>query len=114
MKRAIRYLRFSRKGQSNGSIERQELYTDQWIENNRVELTDTFIDRGKSAKTFDRPDFQKLQEFVAKHHKKVEYLLVDQMDRFSRDAGEALIYVKKLQMKFKIQVVSVTEWSCYL
>ena len=31
MKRAIRYLRYSQLGQSNGSIERQELYTDQWI-----------------------------------------------------------------------------------
>jgi hypothetical protein len=28
MKRAIRYLRFSQLGKSNGSIERQELYTD--------------------------------------------------------------------------------------
>ncbi len=57
MKRAIRYLRFSQLGQSNGSIERQEMYTDQWLKFNTVELVDTFIDRGKSAKTFDRPDF---------------------------------------------------------
>ncbi len=63
MKRAIRYLRFSQLGQSNGSIERQELYTDQWIKFNSIELVDTFIDRGKSAMTFDRPDFIKLQEF---------------------------------------------------
>ena len=54
MKRAIRYLRFSQLGQSNGSIERQELYTDQWIKLNDIELVDTFIDRGKSARTFDR------------------------------------------------------------
>jgi hypothetical protein len=47
MKRAIRYLRFSNIGQSNGSIERQELYTDQWIKSNDIELVDTFIDRGK-------------------------------------------------------------------
>ncbi len=94
MKRAIRYLRFSQIGQSNGSIERQELYTDQWITYNKVELVDTFIDRGKSARTFDRPDFKKLQEFISKHHKSVDYLLVDQMDRFSRDAGQAMSMVK--------------------
>lgn len=109
MKRAIRYLRFSQLGQSNGSIERQELYTDQWIKYNAVELVDTFIDRGKSARTFDRPDFIKLQEFIAKHYKKVDYLLVDQLDRFSRDAGEAMSMVKMLQRKYNIQVVSVTE-----
>jgi site-specific DNA recombinase len=109
MKRAIRYLRFSNLGQSNGSIERQELYTDQWLTYNKVELVDSFIDRGKSARTFDRPDFIKLQDFIAKHHKHVDYLLVDQMDRFSRDAGEAMTLVKALQKRYSIQVVSVTE-----
>ena len=109
MKRAIRYLRFSSKGQSNGSIERQELYTDNWIKFNDIQLVDTFIDRGKSAKTFDRPDFVKLQQFIAKHHKFVDYLLVDQMDRFSRDAGEAMNLVKTFQKEYGIQIVSVTE-----
>jgi site-specific DNA recombinase len=109
MKRAIRYLRFSNLGQSNGSIERQELYTDQWLTYNKVEFVDSFIDRGKSARTFDRPDFIKLQDFIAKHHKHVDYLLVDQMDRFSRDAGEAMTLVKALQKRYSIQVVSVTE-----
>lgn len=69
MKRAIRYLRFSQLGQSNGSIERQELYTDQWLEFNEIKLIDTFIDRGKSAQTFDRPDFIKLKDFIKKHYK---------------------------------------------
>lgn len=109
MKRAIRYLRFSQIGQSNGSIERQELYTDQWIKFNDVELVDTFIDRGKSARTFDRPDFIKLREFISKHYKSVDFLLVDQLDRFSRDAGEAMSLVKLLQQKYSIQIVSVTE-----
>ena len=109
MKRAIRYLRFSQLGQSNSSIERQELYTDQWLTNNKVELVDTFIDRGKSARTFDRPDFNKLKAFIDKHYKSVDYLLVDQLDRFSRDAGEAMSMVKLLQKKYAIQVVSVTE-----
>jgi len=109
MKRAIRYLRFSQLGQSNGSIERQEMYTDQWLKFNNVELVDTFIDRGKSAKTFDRPDFIKLQAFIAKHFRSVDYLLVDQLDRFSREAGEAMSMVKMLQRKYSIQVVSVTE-----
>ena len=109
MKRAIRYLRFSQLGQSNGSIERQEMYTDQYIQHNNILLVDTFIDRGKSAKTFDRPDFIKLQDFIAKHYKTVDYLLVDQLDRFSRDAGEAMNMVKMFQKKYSIQIVSVTE-----
>ena len=108
-KRAIRYLRFSDKKQSENSIERQKLVTDQYIQFNNIDLIDTFIDRGKSAKTFDRPDFIKLQEFISIYHKKVEYLIVDQLDRFSRDAGEAMSMVKNLQAKYGIQIVSVTE-----
>ena len=109
MKRAIRYLRFSQLGQSNGSIERQELYTDQYLQYNNIQLVDSFIDRGKSAKTFDRPDFIKLQAFITKHYKSVDYLLVDQLDRFSRDAGEAMNMVKQFQKKYSIQIISVTE-----
>jgi site-specific DNA recombinase len=109
MKKVIRYLRFSNLGQSNCSIEAQELCTDQWISFNNGELIDTFIDVGKSAKTFDRPDFMRLQKFVSKYYKTVDYLLVDQMDRFSRNAGEALTMIKDLQKKYRIQVVSVTE-----
>src|ERR1700761_5662244 len=107
MKRAIRYLRFSNLGQSNGSIERQELYTDQWLGYNKVQLGGTFFERGKRAKTFDRPDFNKLQEFITKYYKNVDYLVVDQMDRFSRDAGEAMSMVKNLQRLYNIQIVSV-------
>ncbi len=108
-KRAIRYVRFSDRKQSESSIERQILFTDNYIKYNEIELTDTFIDRGFSARTFDRPDFNKLSEFVQKHHRTVDYLIVDQMDRFSRDAGEALVLAKKLQAKYNISIVSVTE-----
>ena len=109
MKRAIRYLRFSNLGQSNGSIERQEIATDHWLNFNSVTLVDTFIDRGHTARNFDRPDFIKLQEFIKKHHRHVDYLVVDQLDRFSRDAGEAMNLVKNLQKVYNIQIVSVTE-----
>jgi DNA invertase Pin-like site-specific DNA recombinase len=109
MKRAIRYLRFSNLGQSNGSIERQEIVTDQWLSFNQVGLVDTFIDRGHTARNFDRPDFIKLRDFIKKHHRYVDYLVVDQLDRFSRIAGEALTLVKALQDEYGIQIVSVTE-----
>jgi DNA invertase Pin-like site-specific DNA recombinase len=51
----------------------------------------------------------KLTAFIAKYHKTVDYLVVCEMDRFSRDAGEALTMAKKLQTKYNVQIVSVTE-----
>jgi len=108
-KKAIRYLRFSDLKQSQHSIERQDLYTKNYAEFNDLEIIDTFIDRGRSAKTFDRPDFIKLKQFIDKHYRFVDYLLVDQLDRFSRNAGEAINMVKRLQKHYNIQIVSVTE-----
>ncbi len=112
-KKAIKYLRFSSNGQSHGSIEWQDTNTDHWCKYNDVLVTDVFVDAGHSAKTFDRPDFDKLHLFIAKNHKQVDYLVVNEFDRFSRDAGEAISLVKKLQMKFNIQIVSVSEGIIY-
>lgn len=113
MKKGIRYLRYSSDGQSNSSIERQDIYTASWFDRSDTQIVDTFIDEGYSAKTFDRPDFKKLMEFVAKHHRTVDYLVVDQMDRFSRDAGEALVMIKNLQKKYAIQIVSANDGLIY-
>ncbi len=113
MKKGIRYLRYSSDGQSNSSIERQDLYTRSWFDRSDVAIIDTFIDEGYSARTFDRPDFKKLQEFIAKNHRHVDYLVVDQMDRFSRDAGQALTMIKQLQKKYAIQIVSANDGLIY-
>lgn len=108
MKKGIRYLRYSSAGQSHGSIESQDMSTLPWFAKNKVELIDTYIDAGYSAKTFDRPDMAKLASFIAKN-KEVDYLVVNEMDRFSRDAGEALTMAKMLQVKYNVQIVSVCE-----
>ena len=109
MKKGIRYIRISKEKQSNFSIDAQQLYTMQWFERNEVELVDTFIDDGYSAQTFDRPDFTALEKYIAQYHRTVDYLVVNTFDRFSRDAGEALMKIKSLQNKFAISVVSVVE-----
>ena len=113
IKTCVRYLRFSSEGQSNSSIEWQDTSTAHWCERNNVSIKDTFIDAGYSAKTFNRPDFKELYDFLATHYRAIDFLVVNQLDRFSRDAGEALSMVKKLQVKFGVQIVSVTEGITY-
>ena len=76
MKKAIRYLRFSKDGQSNHSIDRQDMVTSFWSKNAEVEITDTFIDEGYSATNFDRPDIKKLFEFIKKNSRNIDYLIV--------------------------------------
>lgn len=109
VKRCIIYLRISTERQSNFSIDGQRNATQQWCERNKVAIVDTFVDEGYSARNFDRPDFMRLNEFIKKHHRTVDYLVINAFDRFSRDAGEAIVAIKKLQRQFAIKVVSVAE-----
>jgi site-specific DNA recombinase len=109
MKKAIRYIRISKEKQSNFSIDAQDTYTRGWCERNEVEISATFTDDGYTAQNFDRPDFLKLEEFIRQYHRTVDYLVVNSFDRFSRDAGEALMKIKQLQNKYSISIVSVVE-----
>lgn len=108
-KRCLVYLRISTERQSNFSIDGQKMNTMSWCERNNAEVIDTFIDEGYSARNFDRPDFTRLTEFIQQHYRTVDFLVINSFDRFSRDAGEAIVAIKKLQRKFAIKVVSVTE-----
>ncbi|WP_379012368.1 recombinase family protein [Parasediminibacterium paludis] len=105
----MRYLRISTDKQSHFSIKGQDMRTLEWCQRNNVTIIDTFIDNGESARTLDRPDFNKLLAFIKKYHKQVDYLVVQEFDRFSRNAGEAMVMIKDLQKTYKIQVVGVNE-----
>lgn len=113
MNKAIRYLRYSSDGQSQHSIERQEQVTAQWLQFNKVELTDTFIDEGYSARNFDRPDIKQLFDFIKKNHRSINYLVVAELSRFSREAGDAITMVKKIQSTYGINIVSAARGTVY-
>lgn len=109
MKRGIVYLRISTDRQSNHSIAGQQMMVQGWCDRNDVQVVDVFKDEGFSARNFDRPDFKRLYSFIEKHYRTVDHLVVFAFDRFSRDAGEAIVAIKKLQRQFAIKVVSVSE-----
>lgn len=113
MKKAIRYLRFSSDGQSYHSIERQDAITAQWISGNKIITVDTFIDEGYTAKNFDRPDIKQLFEFIRKNYRGIDYLVVSELTRFSREAGDAINMVKKIQKEYGVRIVSAMRSTIY-
>jgi site-specific DNA recombinase len=110
--KAIRYLRFSSDGQSQHSIERQDMITTSWFRSGNVEMIDTFTDEGHSAKTFDRPDVQALFAFIKKN-RGIDYLVVAELTRFSRDLGDAVNMVKKIQFSYGVKIVSASRSAIY-
>lgn len=109
MKRAIIYIRKSTDRQSNWSIDGQREAILRHCDRQNIEITDEFVDDGFSARTFDRPDFKRLEQFIDKNYRTVDYLVVFAFDRFSRDSGEGLVLIKKLQRKYAIKITSVAE-----
>lgn len=112
MKKCITYLRYSKDGQSNSSIERQDIITENWYRNNDVENCDTYKDEGYSARTFDRPDIKKLFQFISTN-KHINYLVVSDLTRFSRELGDAVNMVKKIQNTYNIKIVSAGRNAIY-
>lgn len=113
MKKCVRYLRYSSTGQSKCSIELQDMNTLSWCTYNNTEVLETFEDKGKSATNFDRPNFKELELFIKKWHKTVDYVLVNSFDRFSRDAGEAMMKIKYYCTKYNIRIASAGENCIY-
>ncbi|NLU95675.1 recombinase family protein [Chitinophaga sp. Ak27] len=59
--------------------------------------------------TFDRPNWNALEEFLQKRRDLVQYLVVLELDRFSRELTKALQKIDELYQKYKIRVVKVSE-----
>lgn len=109
----MRYLRFSSDGQSQHSIERQDAITMQECQFASVEISDTFSDEGYTARNFDRPDIKQLFDFISKNQGKIDYLVVSELTRFSREAGNAINMVKKIQFTYNVKIVSAGRGSIY-
>ncbi|HTJ11342.1 MAG TPA: recombinase family protein [Dinghuibacter sp.] len=88
---AIGYLRLSMRDQSRYSLEYQESSINEYCKRNNIELLAVFKDNGQSSYNFDRPNYIALENFIKKHKGGVNYLIVMDHDRFSRNLPEALM-----------------------
>ncbi|MGE7521043.1 recombinase family protein, partial [Pedobacter suwonensis] len=106
---AIGYVRLSIKDQSQYSLGYQEKSIADYCEKNGVELLEVFSDNGKSSYTFDRPDYIALEDFIKQRKGKIQFLVVMDHDRFSRNLSEALAKIENLEKKYGIKVLATNE-----
>ena len=100
------YARYSSDNQREESIEGQLRECKAFAEKNDIQIMDTYIDRALSAKTDNRPDFQRMIKDSAKG--KFEVVLVWKLDRFARNRYDSAHY-KTILRKNGVKVVSATE-----
>ena len=81
--KAVIYARYSSDGQREESIDGQLRECKEYAERHNMNIIGTYIDRALSAKSDNRPDFQKMIRDSAK--KQFEAVLVWKLDRFARN-----------------------------
>ena len=107
--KAIGYMRLSSKDQSRYSLDVQEAAINAYCAKYGLELIALFKDNGQRSSTFSRLDFQALEIFIKRYKGLVQYMIVMEHDRFSRDLSEALLKIKKFESQYGVKVVSVDE-----
>ena len=104
--KAVIYARYSSDNQREESIEGQLRENKAFAEKNGIETIGTYIDRALSAKTDNRPEFQKMIKDSSKGL--FDIVLVWKLDRFARNRYDSAFYKATLK-KNNVKVMSATE-----
>ena len=100
------YARYSSDNQREESIEGQIRECKEFAIKNDIQIVDTYIDRALSARTDNRPEFQRMIKDSAS--KSFETVIVWKLDRFARDRYDSTHY-KRILKKNNVSVISATE-----
>ena len=103
---AVIYARYSSDNQREESIEGQLRECMAFEESKGLTVIESYIDRALSAKTDNRPEFQRMIKESIK--RKFEVVIVWKLDRFSRNRYDSAHYKAQLK-KNNVRVVSATE-----
>lgn len=109
MKVAI-YARVSseRQAEKELSIPAQVKAIQQYCREKGWVIVQEFMEKGKSAKSDERPEFQKMIAMAKRSNRPFDAIVVHKFDRFSRKRDDHVIY-KALLNKVGVKVISVTE-----
>ena len=106
MMRGVIYARYSSDNQREESIEGQIRENTAFARKNGIDIVATYIDRAYSAKTDNRPEFQRMIKDSGK--KSFDVVIVWKLDRFSRNRYDSAKY-KAMLKKNDVRVISATE-----
>ena len=104
--KAVIYARYSSDNQREESIEGQLRECTAYCAKNDITILRTYIDRALSAKTDNRPDFQRMIKDSAKGL--FDVVIVWKLDRFARNRYDSAHYKAQLR-KYGVKVLSATE-----
>ncbi|MDD2362473.1 MAG: recombinase family protein [Eubacteriales bacterium] len=104
--KAVIYARYSSDSQREESIEGQIRECKAFAEKNAITILSTYIDRALSAKTDNRPEFQRMIKDSGLNL--FDIVIVWKLDRFARNRYDSAHY-KSILRKNGVKVLSATE-----
>ena len=104
--KAVIYARYSSDSQREESIEGQIRECTEYAQRSNITILTSYIDRALSARTADRPEFQRMIRDSEKGL--FDTVLVWKLDRFSRDRYDSAHY-KHILKKNGVKVISAKE-----
>lgn len=108
-KRGIIYCRVSSKDQVDGtSLGSQERACREYAAQKDIKVLKVYIERGESAKTADRTEFNKALAFCSDKKNKVNFFIVYKLDRFARNQDDH-VTVRAILKRAGTELRSVTE-----
>ncbi len=107
MEKAYEYRRISQKDQSNWSLAGQGDTNARYAERYGFQIVKSYIDDGKSAKDFNRPEWKKLLTEIRKSG--VKYVIITKYDRLIRNTAQGLAMLQNLEDKHGIRILSAME-----
>jgi len=110
-KKAIIYVRVSTDEQAEKgfSLPAQQIALEKYCKSNNIEVAKVFSDDYSAWEGFDRPGYKMLRQYIAANKNAIDYILVTQWSRFSRNMTSSLNEIKDLNSK-KIEANAIEQW----
>lgn len=109
-KKVIIYVRVSTEEQTLGYSQKAQLsHLTNFCKIKGWDIVCVFQEDYTAWKGFDRPEYNKLNEFIKVNKGLIDYILVTQWSRFSRDAASSYAEIKRLR-KLGIEPNAAEQW----
>lgn len=111
LKTAIIYIRsFNKESINTYSVESQEKLIKEFLSKNNCRILETFIDENLSGKSFNRPAFQEMVNYLKENKQKIKFLVVSDKTRLFSSNKNNLRKFNFTLKKYRIKPVYITEF----
>ncbi|MGE4354764.1 MAG: recombinase family protein [Oscillospiraceae bacterium] len=104
------YIRLSKEDENEGpseSVNNQKSLLNEFVEEHRLSVYDTYIDDGWSGTSFDRPDFKRLIDDI--EAKKVNMVITKDLSRLGRDYIMTGHYMERYFPENRVRYISLLD-----